>query len=67
MEVRKDGTRILRSSLGPAKLYLMENGKTLRIELDGVVFLDDYDACDLQQAIAFWRNSGRLPGIEKVG
>ena len=66
MEVRKDGSRLLRSSRGPGMIFLKEEGKHLRIVTVGVLFLDDDDASDLQQAISYWRSNGRLPGMEHL-
>ena len=64
MEVKKDGTVVIKSSTGPSQMFIREVNGSVRIEVFGVVFLEESELSDLSHVIDFWKENGRLPEME---
>ena len=64
MEMKKDGTVVIKSSTGPGQMFIGEVNGSIRIEVFGVMFLEEKELSNLSHVIEFWKENGRLPGIE---
>ncbi len=64
MEIKKGGTVVIKSSTGPGQMFIGEVNGSIRIEVFGVVFLEESELSDLSHVIDFWKENGRLPGME---
>ena len=64
MEIKKGGTVVIKSSTGPSQMFIREVNGSIRIEVLGVMFLEESETSDLSHVIEFWKENGRLPHME---
>lgn len=60
----KNGTLTIKSSTGPGQMFIREVNGSIRIELFGVMFLEESESSDLSHVIDFWKENKRLPEME---
>lgn len=64
METKDNGSLMIKSSTGPGQMFIGEVNGSIRIEVLGVMFLEESETSDLSHVIEFWKENGRLPHME---
>lgn len=64
MESKDNGSLTIKSSIGPGQMFIRETNGSVRIEVFGVMFLEEKELSNLSHVIDFWKENGRLPHME---
>lgn len=64
METKDNGSLMIKSSTGPGQMFIGEVNGSIRIEVLGMMFLEESETSDLSHVIEFWKENGRLPHME---
>lgn len=64
MELKEGGTLVMKSSNGSGRMFIKGINGSIRIEVLGVMFLEEKESSDLFHVIDFWKENGRLPHME---